>query len=213
MGADRVNRGPLSSTGINPSDEQALVLDKQNNILETSGESSQLAACQTALLILLAQAALANVTAAQNLINLAINGGLLNKQNRTIRIRARGVYTTPGTTTPVLTIALVVGGVTLCSISTAALSATASTNMPFEIDFTFSTVTVGSAGTLEAHGKLIANITANTPAAAASAYLDTNTAVSAAVNLQVAGNLQVQVSANSAITSITLRQASVEVVN
>lgn len=213
MGADRVTRGPFTVTGQNPQDEKALVLDRLNNILETSGDSHTLAACQTALLILGSQTALSTVTTAQNLINQSINAGVLNKSNRKLKIRGRGIYTTPGTTTPVLTIALLVNGVSVCSIATAALSSTASSNMPFEFDFTITTASTGSTGTLEAHGKLGANITANTPAAAIATYLDTNTAVSSSVNLVAAGTIKVQASANSAITSIQLREASIEVVN
>lgn len=213
MGADRITSGPLTAAGTNPYDQKGLVLDKQNNILETCGDSHVLAACQTALSVLNAQTAITAVTAAQNLINMNINAGALNKLTRTVRVRGRAVYTTPGTTTPVLTIALLVAGVSVCSIATAALSSTASTNMPFDFDFQFTVASTGAAGTLEAHGKLNANITANTPAAALASYADTNTAVSSAVNLVAAGTIKVQASANSAITSIQLRNATIEIVN
>lgn len=213
MGADRVTQGTLSSDGLNHFDQAALVHDALNNILETSGNSHVLQALQTAIAVLPAQVALAAITAAQNLISLALNAGVLNKLKRTITVSGSLIYTTPGTTTPVLTIALVIAGVTVCTISTAALSATLSTNMPVQFMFEVSIASLGAAGTVEAHGNVTANISANTPAAAATEYMDTNTAVSAAVNLLAATNLQVQVSANSVITSIQLRQATVQVVN
>lgn len=211
MGADRITTGPQAA-GTNPADTEALVLDVQNNILETSGNSRTMAACRTALSVLGAQTALTTVTTAQNLILLTLSAGVLNKLLRTINVSGTLIYTTPGTTTPTLTIALLINGVSVCSITTAALSGTASANMPVQFSFSASTASTGSAGTIEAHGSLNANISANTPAAAAANYLDNNVAVSSAVNLVSAGSLKVQVSANSAISSIQLRQAAVEVI-
>lgn len=213
MAVDRITSGPLTAAGTNPYDTQALVHDTANDILEISGNDRVLRALEVALQILTSQTALSNVTTAQNLISKALGAGVLNKVNRTIRIWGRGIYTTPGTTTPAMSVLVALGATTLCTITTAALSATASTNMPFEFYFQFTTVSTGASGTLESHGELVCNISANTPAAAAADYLDTNTAVSSAVNLAGALTLTVQVSANSAITSIQLRQASIEVVN
>lgn len=211
MGADRISQGPYSLAGNNPYDTEALVLDVQNNILETSGNNRVLAAAHTSLAVLPAQTALVTVTVAQALMTLLLNAGVLNKLKRTVLVSGSLIYTTPGTTTPVLTIALVVGGVTICSISTAALSATASTNMPVQFAFMLTVVSTGAAGTIESHGMVTANISANTPAAAGTQFSDTNIAVSGAVNLTNAASLVVNVSANSAISSIQLRQGIVEV--
>jgi hypothetical protein len=213
MGVDRITSGPLTAAGTNPYDQQALVLDAQNNILETSGSSRALAAARSAQAVIGAQTALATVTTAQNLISRNLNAGVLNKLGRTFIIKGWLIYTTPGTTTPTLTIALTLGGVTLISIVTAGLSATASTNMPTYFEFTFQTVSTGPTGTIEAHGQVNANISANTPAAALAQYVDNNIAVSSAVNLNSALALAVTVAGSSAITSIQLRQATIEVVN
>jgi hypothetical protein len=207
MGADRITAGPLTAAGNNPFDVQALVLDALNGILEMSGNDHVMRGVQTMNFMLNAQAALSAITTAQNLINRSFNPGALNKISRTLVVEGQFIYTTPGTTTPTITIALVLGGVTLCSVTTAALSATASANMPVQFYFTLSVVSTGAAATIEAHGNLNANISANTPAAAVSQFVDTNTAVSAAVNLAAATTLQLTIAASSVITSVQLRQA------
>lgn len=213
MGADRVGRGPLTAAGTNPYDQEGIYLDSQNNILETSGDSKAMTACQKALAVLPAQTALTAITTAQTLITQAFNAGALSKVGRAILVEGVLIYTTPGTTTPAMSIALVLGGVTICTITTSGLSATASTNMPVQFYFQFNVVSTGSSATVECHGFVCANISANTPAAAATQFLDTNVAVSSAINLTNAANLVVQISANSAITSAQLRQATIEVVN
>src|SRR5215472_15930447 len=211
MGADRITQGP-SITGTNAYDSQALVLDVTNNILETSGTNRTMQAARTALIVLGAQTALSTVTTAQNLISKTLNAGVLNKALRTLLIQGSVIYTSSGTTTPTITIAVTLGGVSLCSITTAAVSSTASTNMPVQFEFQLQTATTGSSGTIESHGYVYANISANTPAAASGIYCDTNTAVSSSDNLASALALAVTVAASSTITSVQLRQASVECV-
>ena len=206
----QITQGPATATGQNPN-KQALILDRLNNITESVGDGGQAQALQTALLVLTAQTALTTITTAQNLINLALNAAVLNKQNRTLLISGSLIYTTPGTTTPAASLALVLGGVTLCTITLATMSATASTNMPINFWFELTIASTGSSGTVESHGQVNANLTANTPGGAISSFNDTNTAVSSAVNLQNALALKVTIAANSAISSAQLRQATVEV--
>jgi hypothetical protein len=211
MSFAQITSGPATATGQN-TNKGALIFDKTSNIVESVGDAGLAAANQTALYILTAQTALSNVTTAQNLFNQTLNRSVLNKLNRTLQIAGTLLYTTPGTTTPTLTIALVLGGVTLCAITVSALNTVASTNMPVQFYFEIMTASTGNAGTIEAHGFVNANISANTPGASVTTFNDTNIAVSAPVNLMTALPLQVQVSASSAITSIQLRQFSVEVV-
>jgi hypothetical protein len=85
--------------------------------------------------------------------------------------------------------------------------------MPVQFSFIFTVASTGSSGTIEAHGFINANISANTPAAASNTYNDTNVAVSSAVNLTSALALQIQISASLAITSAQLRQLAIEVTN
>lgn len=207
----QITKGPATTTGNN-TNPQALILDSASNIVESVGDNGKAQAHQTAILVLNAQTAITTVTTAQNLINQTLNRGVLNKQNRTLQISGSLVYTSPGTSTPKLTLAVALGAVSLCSIQTASLSASASTNMPVQFFFTITVATTGASGTIEAHGCVNANISANTPAAASASYLDTNTAVSSAVDLTSALALKLTAAADSAISSITLRQACVEVI-
>jgi hypothetical protein len=133
--------------------------------------------------------------------------------NRTVLVTGTLVYTSPGTTSPTISIALKLGATTLCTITTAAISTTASTNLPIQFAFQLGVVSAGAAGTIETHGAVNANITANTPAAAVASYLDTNTAVSSAVDLTSQLALTVTIASSGAgITGATLRQGAVEVV-
>jgi hypothetical protein len=189
-----------------------LYFDQANNIVASCGKSSSLQTHQTALLAIPAQTALTSVTTAQNLFSLSLGAGLQNILPRTLQICGAGVYTSPGTTAPTLTLAATEGGITPVTITTAALSTTASSNMPFNFCFWVETASTGSSGTLEAHGNVNANISANTPAAAATVYNDTNHAVSSAINLTAANTLAVTVAASSTLTSVQLRYATVEVI-
>jgi hypothetical protein len=205
-----ITSGPSKTSTC--TDQPSLHFDKQNNVVSSCGSAYTLQTQQTTIAVYNAQTALSSVTTAQNLFSLPLNAGFQNIVPRTLMICGAGIYTTPGTTAPTMTIQLVEGGITPVAITTAALSTTASTNMPFNFCFWIVTASTGSSGTLEAHGNLNANISANTPAAAAATYNDTNTAVSSAINLTAANTLALQVSASSTITSVQLRYATVEVV-
>lgn len=206
----QITKGPSNTTGKNTS-PQGITFDSQNNVMATVGDTGQEAVHQTSLTVLNAQTALTAITTAQNMISLALNKGFLNRLKRTLLISGALVYTTPGTTAPVISIAVTLGGVTLCTITLAAASTTASTNLPIQFQLQLEVASTGATGTLETHGQVSANLSANTPAAAISTFLDTNTAVSSAVDLTTALTLNVTIAATLAVTSATLRQATVEV--
>lgn len=206
-----ITKGPSNTTGKNTS-PQSLTFDSQNNIMATVGDVGSESALQTAMQVINAQTALTTITTAQTLISLALKAGVLNRLARTLTVSGSIIYTTPGTTTPAITLAIKLGSVTLCSIVLGACSSTASTNMPIQFSFELDVASVGASGTIEAHGQVNANLTANTPAAASSAFLDTNTAVSSAVDLTAAQTLTVTIAANSAVSSAQLRQATIELV-
>jgi len=208
----QISQGPFNPTGKN-TNPQSIVLDRQNNIVSSVGDAEMEAALQSALFVVQAQTALTTITTAQNLFSKALNPGALNKVNRTILISGSVIYTSPGTTAPVLSFAVVLGGVTLCTITMGAISTTASTNMPINFWFELQTITTGTTATLETHGQVNANISANTPAAAVTTYNDTNTAVSSAVNLVSAATLSVTIASTLTLTSMQLRQMTIEVLN
>lgn len=208
----QTTKGPSNTTGKNFS-PQSLSLDTQNNVLSSVGDAGQEQAHQTAVLALNAQTALTAITTAQNLVALTLNKGFLNRIKRTLLVSGSLVYTSPGTTTPTISIAITLGGVTLCTITTAAISSTASTNMPIQFQFQIEVAATGATGTLETHGQVSANLTANTPAGQIATFLDTNTAVSSAVDLTSSLALACTIASSGAgITGATLRQGTIELV-
>src|SRR5665213_1434379 len=211
MGADRVTQGPLSSAGTNPYDQQALVLDTQNNTLSVSGASRMLALLRSNTLTLTAQTALTAITTAQTLLSKIFPLGVLNVQNRRIHVEGNVVYNTTIANVATLAFALTLGGVTLCTITTAATNTAASTHLPVHFEFDFTVVSLGASATIESHGQVLANI-GTTAAAAVAAYLATNTAVSSAVNLLANATLAVTIAASAAVPSMTLRDAVIEYV-
>lgn len=206
-----ITNGPTTSTSCQSA--PALYFDQQNSVLSTCGSTHVKSVAQKAIATFSAQTAKTSVTTAQTMASVALNGSMQNVVGRTIRLCGSGVYTSPGTTTPKITIQVTEGGITPVAIQSAALSSTASTDMPFNFCFDITTVSTGATGTLEAHGRLSINISANTPAAAIATYLDTNTAVSSSISLLAANTLAVQVAADSTITSVTLRQLTIELIS
>ena len=190
-----------------------LMMDNLSNIMSSCGTLGVARAHQTALATFSAQTAVTTVTTAQTMASLALPANLQNYPGRTLRICGYGIYTSPGTTTPTLTFQITEGGITPVAITTAAVSATASTNLPFNFCFDLTTVTLGATGTLEAHGQVNCNISANTAAAAMATYGDTNTAVSSAISFFTANTIAVQVAASGTITSVQLRQMTIELVS
>jgi hypothetical protein len=210
MSFDLITTGPVSPTGAAPqAAPNGLILDQQNNVVSSVGKSGVGQALQNALTVLQAQTALATITTAQVLLTKALNAYFLNQAGRTLLVTGYGVFTTPAGT-PTMTFAITLGGVTLCSITTAA-TAGSGTNIPFQFQFTLSTATTGAAGTIESHGSLTVGITAVAAAAMAN-YTDTNTAVSAAINLTTALSLALTIAGSTTITSAQLRLATIEVV-
>lgn len=209
MGADRIQAGPFNSQGTNPNDQQALVQDTQNNTLSVSGNSRRLALLRASLAVLPAQTALTAITTAQNLLTAALNAGALNVIGRRLRIKASILYSTTSTNVATLTFALKLGSVTLCTITTGATNTAASTNLPVQVQFEITTASLGTSGTIESHGKVDANIGTAAGGAIAS-YLDTNTAVSSAVNLVSTETLALTIAASAAVPSAQLRDAIIE---
>src|SRR5262249_14905495 len=108
-------------------------------------------------------------------------GNLLNEVGRGFQLFAAGTYNLGAASTSVFTLKL--GGVTIATFTTAS-NANTSVTLNWQIDFKACVNAVGNAGTLEAHGRLGYDGGA-TLAAAASVFLDSNTAVSSAIDLTV----------------------------
>jgi hypothetical protein len=193
----QITQGPANTSGKN-TNQQALVFDRQNNVVSSVGDAGTEQAHQTSMAVLNAQTALTAITTAQNLLSVTLNKGFLNRLARTLLVSGSIIYTSPGTTTPTISIAVKLGSVTLCTITTAAISSTASTNMPIQFAFQLDVAAIGASGTIEAHGQVSANLSANTAAAAITTFLDTNTAPSSAVDLTTSLALAVTIASSGA---------------
>jgi hypothetical protein len=195
--------------GITDTDKGALIADVLNGVVEMVDNNGNTHGIETMLQLLQAQTALTTITTAQTLFSRALPAGALNKLNRTILITGTVIFTV-GAGTPTCTIAITLGGVTLCTITTAALAV--STNAQLVFQFTLSVASVGASGTLEAHGSVSVQLS-GTLGTAIPQYFDQNIAVSSAVNLTSALTLAATIAASTTMASAQLRQGLVEVVN
>jgi hypothetical protein len=206
MGADRITSGPATGAFDSPG---SIVVDQVSGALSVVTQTQVAQVARTRLLTLQEQTALTAITTAQNLLSYAFKPGALNVKNRTIRIRGSLIYSTTAGNVATITVAVKLGSVTLCSITTAATNTAASTNLPILFDFTLAVATTGAAGTIESHGKVDANI-GTAAAGSTTSYLDTNSAVSSAVDLTAAQTLTVTIAASAAVPSAQLLQASID---
>ena len=215
--------GPFAKTTFGPpapgttdTNKGALIADVQEGVVEIVDMQGNTHGIESTLLLLQAQTALTTITTAQTLMSLALLAGALNKTNRTLIISGTVIFTNFANASNQITIALKLGAVTLCTISTAASIAASVTNGQLTFCFTFSVASVGSSGTLEAHGGVVAQLS-TTLGTALPQYGDQNTALSSAVNLTSALTLAVTIaeggSGSGAIASAQLRQGQIEVVN
>ena len=199
--------GPPAPTGVD-TNKGALIADVQTGIVEMVDILGNTHALETMLALLQAQTALATITTAQNLFTYAFVAAALNKLGRALRVRGTVIFTV-ATGTPTTTIAIKLGSVTLCTITTGALAA--STNGQIQFEFLLSVASVGSSGTIEAHGSVKSQLSTSLGTAIAE-YADQNVAVSSAVNLTAALTLAVTIAASTTMGAAQLRQGSIEVI-
>jgi len=211
MGADRIEAGVLSKTVIDS--PGSILVDPVSGGLAVVTKALNLALAQSTLLALGAQTALTTITTAQTLFTFPVPAGLFNKVGRTFRVTIVGIYSSAGGSTPTITIALKLGSVTLCTITTSAIDTAANTNLQWRADFLCTVVTIGATATIEAHGSISFNLSANTAGAALSTFGDQNVAPSSAVDLTIAENLVATIAASGAVSSAQVRSATVVLVS
>jgi hypothetical protein len=129
---------------------------------------------------------LINPTALTNLVTKPFGAGALNVAGRTISVKEFGVYTAGTSTT--LELALYLGTVSLCPITSAALTGSG-VDYPWSFDATASVVATGATATLEAHCTLSIPLAGVTPS---TVYNDNIKAVSSTIDLTAAQTLAVQ---------------------
>ena len=160
-----------------------------------------------------AQTALTSFTTAATAGSFSLPAGLMNSVGKTFRVKGYGTYTTSGGQTPQITVSLLIGASTVASSESAATTASATT-MPFSFEFTVTTATVGTTGTDEAHCTLTLTL-GTTAAVAAAVYPDTNTSAQpgGGYDHTVANAVAIQFAATSTLASLTLRSATLEILN
>ena len=130
-----------------------------------------------------------NPSAEATLQVVTLQQGSLNGVGSTVKVTGSGSWTTASAQTPTLTIkaklstlAACTGGTTLTLVSSVSGATTASlTNVPFTYDYTFSTISTGGSGTLNADGGFSSGLSSVT--AAASTYLGQVTSASSGIDL------------------------------
>lgn len=210
MGADRTTYGPPFANGINTFDQKAIMMDQTNGTLYVSGSANGRKAMllMGAPQVLSAQPVITAITTPQGLLAFTFVAGALNVTRRKIRVKGTMIYSTTAANVATITLSLSLGGVALCTITTAATNTAASTNLPIHFEFELTVVSLGATATLESHGRVDANI-GTAAAGAVTTYLDTNVTVSGAVNLTAAATLGVTIAASAAIPSAELRSSSI----
>jgi hypothetical protein len=158
-----------------------------------------------------------NPTAAANLMTATLQPGTLAGIGEGLEIFGAGIINLT-TSTSTLTIAVILGGVTVATFTTGAFAI--SLNLPWNFtvvltaaSFAPAAGTPGGSFTVECHGTLQGALT--TAAGSITAYNDTNTAASSSINNSVPTLLQVQatIGTGNAASFVTQRQLLVEVLN
>lgn len=179
MTVARITTGPITQAGNDPFDAPgSLVVDQANGLLHVVNSKQVLQVAETSLAVIQQQVALAAITAAQALFSKALAAGALNVAGRWVRVTGFLVYSTTSTNVATISLALKLGTVTLCTITTAATNTAASVNLPIQFEFDFC-IPAGNKGgglsAIAAHGYVAANI-GTVAAAAVASYADTNVA-------------------------------------
>lgn len=169
-----ISNGPSAPTDANPAAApNGLSFDQENNILAFVGKAGTENVAQMRLAASGSQPPLSAITTAQTLVSYALNAGLLNRKGRKLMVRGKLVYNTTSANVATITIALTLGGVTLCTITTAATNTAASTNLPVSFEFLLKVTSTGVAAAIFTHGEVKADI--GTAASTAIAhFLDSN---------------------------------------
>jgi hypothetical protein len=213
MGADRIQSGGLTAGQDAIDSPGSLIVDSLNGTLGIVTNTHQISIAQVISALFGPQTALTAITTAQNLLTKAFAAGELNVAGRTLQISGKGIYSSAGGSTPTISIALTLGGVTLATLTSSAINTAANTNLQFNFTFNVSVVSVGTSGTLVTTGVLNINLSANTPGAALTQFADQNTGVSSAVNLTTAETLAVTIAASAAVASAQLQLGSVQILS
>jgi len=157
--------------------------------------------------------AMTGANSPNTLMTAPLSISLANAVGKTLRVFGAGTYNTNAAGTPTVTIAVAVGGVNVLSWTSGATTGGQS-NMPWELEGYVTFANYGANANVEAHGNLSVTL-GSSAGGATTAYLDTNSAVSANINAQANTNVAVLASVNVANASVVVNQRllSVEICN
>jgi hypothetical protein len=157
----------------------------------------------------IAQPANVTVTTIQVMATCPLTANVQNSIGKVLHITGHLVYTTAGA--PVMTISVLEGGITPIAVTGVATTG-AATNGQVSFDYYLTTALTGATGTIEPHGLLF---TQNNTALGTTlgVYADQNTAASAAINLTAANTLTINITSTVALSTTTLRDAQVVLLN
>jgi hypothetical protein len=161
---------------------------------------------------LIAQPANTTITTAQTMGSCILGAGIQNVSGKVLRVTGHLVYTS-ATQTGTMTIAVTEGGITPMTVTSTAITAGGQTNAQAEFDYYLTTAFTGTAGTLEGHGHLCAQLATAANGTALPCWNDQITAVSSAINLTASNTLAITIAMSSSTTSATLRDAQVWLLN
>ncbi|MFZ1974737.1 MAG: hypothetical protein WAU89_17960 [Candidatus Acidiferrales bacterium] len=155
----------------------------------------------------------ANTTSDQDLMSIIVPANTLNSVGRTLRVKAKSVYSTPMSSTATITVKVQLGTLTLLTLVTSA-NAGSITNNGFLVEADITTQTAGSSAKFESSGKLEIDLGA-AQSSVASVFVDSNSAVSSTLDITQNQTLQITIafSAGSASNSATQRQLILGTVN
>lgn len=153
-----------------------------------------------------------NPTSATNLMTQTLQAGTLNHLGQTLQIYGAGIINLT-TSTSTVTIAVILNGVTLATFTTTAAAISLNLGWNLNIEATVASIDGFGNVTLETHGSLQAALT--TAAGAATAFNDTNTAVSSSIPGAQPLLLQFQatIGSGNAASFVNQRQMLVESFN
>lgn len=205
--------GPATSTGKNTNIGD-LIQDSKNNVVEIVGKAGLAQALRSALLVAnyTTLPARTSVTTAQTLFSYPVNGGLLAKLNRTLKVT--GFYTYNGVADQ--TFVLKYGATALCTVVIPGAGAQGDPDVPAKIEFLINVAQVVSPTsiTVQAQGKLdivMDTTSINEPAAV---FMTVNTAFGVAINPNGASTLSLTVAGSTGtIQAIQLQILTIEVLN
>jgi hypothetical protein len=171
MGVDRISNGQINNTGLDLTDSAGtIIFDAANGVLDLVMNSKQRQTMETNLANWNNQIALATITTAQQLLAYPFAGGLLNSPNRRVKLEYEGIFTSPGSATPTLTIALLMGGKATLQIKVVTIPAVGST-----LNVNGTTVTFIANGATPVGNQIALGATAAATATAIYTFLNAST--------------------------------------